>query len=277
MFSGHASGGHTLDNRVKATGPVRSPPQQPPWPSTSRRKKAHRPPPVRAPVEHPRRGRSRRRGDRGNRSTLRKTGAAMRTAVITTVHGRHEHLRRQIAGLRRSSWPADMHVVVALADPMIRGVVASTNSPAVVADCDYANGQLPVAQARNIGATAALRGGAELLVFLDVDCIPGANLIGRYHRAATRHEHAQALLCGPVTYLPPPDPQGYALNQLSSQLNPHPDRPAPPDDDIVASTDYGMFPAVGVRQSARFRDGIVCACPRNTAGCAYGMRSPGGC
>ena len=117
----------------------------------------------------------------------------------------------------RSSWSADMHVVVALADPMIRGVVAETNSPAVVADCDYANGQLPVAQGRNIGATAALRGGAELLVFLDVDCIPGATLIGRYHRAATRHEHAQALLCGPVTYLPPPGPQGYALNQLSSQ------------------------------------------------------------
>ena len=69
----------------------------------------------------------------------------------------------------RSSWSADMHVVVALADPMIRGVVAETNSPAVVADCDYANGQLPVAQGRNIrniGATAALRSGAELLVFL---------------------------------------------------------------------------------------------------------------
>ena len=72
--------------------------------------------------------------------------------MITTMHDRHEHLRRQIAGLRRSSWSADMHVVVALADPMIRGVVARTNSPAVVADCDYANGQLPVAQGRNIGA-----------------------------------------------------------------------------------------------------------------------------
>lgn len=123
-------------------------------------------------MEHPRRGRSRRRRDRGNRSTLRETGAAVRTAVITTVHGRHEHLRRQIAGLRRSSWSADMHVVVALADPMIRGVVAETNSPAVVADCDYANGQLPVAQGRNIGATAALRGGAELLVFLEVAVYP---------------------------------------------------------------------------------------------------------
>lgn len=42
-----------------------------------------------------------------------------------------------------------------------------------------------MAQGRNIGATAALRGGAKLLVFLDVDCIPGAALIGRYHRAAT--------------------------------------------------------------------------------------------
>jgi GT2 family glycosyltransferase len=174
----------------------------------------------------------------------------MRTAVITTVHGRGDHLRRQVAGLQLSIRPTDMHVVVALGDPTIRDVVVSAKSPAVVIDCGPANGPLPLAQGRNVGAAAALHRGAELLVFLDVDCIPAAALIGRYHHAATRREHAQALLCGPVTHLPPPAPGGYALNRLPSQINPHPDRPAPAGTDIVTSTDYTLFWSLSFAVSA---------------------------
>ena len=54
----------------------------------------------------------------------------------------------------------------------------------------------------NIGALAALNEGAELLAFLDVDCIPGRSLLGRYYEAGVDLEHRDALLCGPVTYLP---------------------------------------------------------------------------
>jgi GT2 family glycosyltransferase len=165
----------------------------------------------------------------------------MKTAVITTVHGRHDHLRRQIRGLELSVRPADIHVVIALGDPTIRHVVATTGSPAILIECESANGGLPVARGRNIGAAAALNLGADLMVFLDVDCIPGTALIGRYHDAAAQPEHAQALLCGPVTYLPPPGPRGYPLGQLTSQVNPHPARPAPRSTDIVANTDYELF------------------------------------
>jgi GT2 family glycosyltransferase len=161
--------------------------------------------------------------------------------MITTVHGREDHLRRQIAGLQRSIRPADMHVVVALDDPTVRGVVDSTGWLAVVVDCESADGPLPVAQGRNVGAARALDGGAELLVFLDVDCIPAAALIERYHQTAAHFAHAHALLCGPVTYLPPPGPRGYILNRLSSQINPHPARPAPAATNVIASTDYSLF------------------------------------
>ncbi|HEY0688781.1 MAG TPA: galactosyltransferase-related protein [Kribbella sp.] len=174
----------------------------------------------------------------------------MRTAVITTVHGRGDHLRRQIAGLQLSNRPTDMHIVVALGDPTVQDVVASAASSAIVIDCRNANDELPVAQGRNVGAAAALHCGAELLVFLDVDCIPAAALIGRYHHAATHQEHAQALLCGPVTYLPPPAPGGYALNQLTSQINPHPGRPAPAGTHIVTSTDYTLFWSLSFAVSA---------------------------
>lgn len=192
----------------------------------------------------------------------------MRTAVITTVRGRADHLRRQIAGIQRSTQPADMHIVVALGDPTIRDVVAASDSRAAVVDCDDTNGGLPVARGRNIGAAAALHSGAELLVFLDVDCIPDPDLVGRYHHAAGHGEHADALLCGPVTYLPPPGPGGYALDRLASQLNPHPDRPAPTGIDIVASTDYGLFWSLSfaVRTATWNRIGGFCELYRGYGG-----------
>jgi GT2 family glycosyltransferase len=174
----------------------------------------------------------------------------MKTAVITTVHGRGEHLHRQIAGLQRSSRSTDMHVVVAINDTTVREAVARTRSPATVVDCESVTGPLPVARGRNMGAAVALRCGAELLVFLDVDCIPGTNLISRYHHAAAHHQHAQALLCGPVTYLPPPGPGGYPLDRLSSQINPHPGRPAPRESNIVTSTDYTLFWSLSFAVSA---------------------------
>ncbi|MCO7221226.1 glycosyltransferase family 2 protein, partial [Klenkia sp. PcliD-1-E] len=47
----------------------------------------------------------------------------MRTAVVTVVHGRHDHLARQLAGLARQTRPADDHVVVAMGDAGVAAVV----------------------------------------------------------------------------------------------------------------------------------------------------------
>ena len=52
---------------------------------------------------------------------------------------------------------------------------------------------LPLARARNAGAQRALDTGAELLVFLDVDCIPGASLVNRNEAAATVHRRCCAV------------------------------------------------------------------------------------
>jgi GT2 family glycosyltransferase len=156
--------------------------------------------------------------------------------VITTVHRRHHHLRRQLDGLAIGLRRPDLHVVVALADPAVADVVGSA---ARVVTCDGDPAALPLAQARNTGAAAALDGGAQLLVFLDVDCIPGRDLLGRYESAAQLPEHHDALLCGPVTYLPPAGPDGYDLATLA--VNPHRARPAPPDGDVVVSDEYQLF------------------------------------
>ena len=164
----------------------------------------------------------------------------MRTAVVTVVHGRHGHLRQQIRGLGRSSARPDAHVVVALGDPHIGDIVRSTGSTAAVLDCP-AGSRLPLGAARNRGAEAALDDGAELLVFLDVDCIPSAGLLQRYHTVANAADHRDALLCGPVTYLPPPGSCGYDLSALDQWIDPHPARPSPPDDTTVPATDYSLF------------------------------------
>ena len=162
----------------------------------------------------------------------------MKTAVITIVHGRHQHLRRQLEGLAVGAPPADLHVVVALADPEVPALVPSAPGRHVVChDGDPA--ALPLAAARNAGAQAALSRGADLLVFLDVDCIPGRELVGRYRETAEAAEHRDALLCGPVTYLAPPDPQGYDLTALP--VRPHPARPAPAGHEVLAGTDYALF------------------------------------
>ncbi|GAA4680215.1 glycosyltransferase family 2 protein [Frondihabitans cladoniiphilus] len=123
---------------------------------------------------------------------------------------------------------------------------------------------LRLAEGRNRGAAAALGAGAGILVFLDADCLPGAALVPLYERAA--RAHPEALLCGPVTYLP----EGFALPAavgpaaagpatasaaavgpgphpaaaaLAEATAPHPARPAPPEGSTVvaAASEYTLF------------------------------------
>ncbi len=99
---------------------------------------------------------------------------------------------------------------------------------------------LPLAAARNAGAARAIAAGAELLVFLDVDCLPGPELVGRFHAAAARPETDRALLCGPVAYLPPPPPDGYRLATLDAWPT-HPARPAPPPGELQLDDRHALF------------------------------------
>jgi GT2 family glycosyltransferase len=133
-----------------------------------------------------------------------------------------------------------MHVVVALGDHRVADTVFDAGSAATVLDLDVGE-PLPLAYGRNQGAAAALRESAELLVFLDVDCIPHPELIGRYHETAEDPRYGQGLLCGPVTYLPPPGPQGYVMEEVIAQIDPHPARPHPAPGEVAPTVNYGLF------------------------------------
>ncbi|MDQ6686604.1 MAG: galactosyltransferase-related protein [Actinomycetota bacterium] len=171
----------------------------------------------------------------------------MRTAVITVAAGRHSHLRRQQHALAQRNRP-DVRVLVAMGDPDIGSVVADAfpDDPdqMVVHNLVVPTAELPLASARNAGADIAAARGAELLVFLDVDCIPGPRLLSRYREAAERVNGlpGPVLLCGPVTYLAPllAGEADYPPD-LTALSNPHPARPAPGPEELRRAEDLRLF------------------------------------
>jgi GT2 family glycosyltransferase len=181
-----------------------------------------------------------------------------RVTLVTTVAGRHDHLLRQRAGLRSGVRAPDEHVIVAMGDPDIRGLVKNEDG-CVVLEMDAAT-PLPLGRARNLGAAEARRHGADVLVFLDVDCIPSAQLIDRYAALAETAEHGGGLLCGQVSYLPPGFTDHGNADALEQNGVPHPARPVPRRHDVVRTVDYDLFWSLSfaIRTSAWQRVGGFC-------------------
>lgn len=184
-----------------------------------------------------------------------------RAVVVTAVHGRETHLRRQRAALALSASSPVAHVVVAMEDPQISDRLAadqprnhSTSAAPTkdapdlstqVLEIPRSSGRLPLAAARNLGAERALEqlaGPDDLLIFLDVDCIPDPDLISAYIEASRLRP--EDLLCGPVAYLPelPAEALDAApADQLAAWAAPHPARPAPAPGEILTHGEHALF------------------------------------
>lgn len=173
-----------------------------------------------------------------------------RVAVVTVVHGRHGHLMNQLAALEQQR--AHEHVIVAMNDPGVATLLPGGSRVHLVSTRSE-GGALPLAQARNLGASTALALDAEVLVFLDVDCLPGAGAIAAYADAATEPERdtCARLLSGPVTYLPPPPPGGYALDRLAEADDPHAARPAPAPGEVHLGGSHELFWSLSFALDAR--------------------------
>jgi GT2 family glycosyltransferase len=163
----------------------------------------------------------------------------MRVAVVTIVHGRHDHLLRQRESLARGSRRPDEHVVVAMDDPVVRTLLRHAGSAVSTVDLAADGPELPLARARNVGVQHALDRGAEVVVLLDVDCLAGPDLVQGY--ATTVHAEPRVIWSGPTTYLPPPPVGGYDLERLAALDHPHPARPAPAPGELVRSADPDLF------------------------------------
>lgn len=148
-------------------------------------------------------------------------GSDQSTAVVTvcTPH-RAEHLRSQRRAIA-AHLPGAVHVVVLPARPGSGELASELEAGGVDIVALAAGPDLPVARSRNLGGDRAADLGAELIIFLDVDCMPGPDVGRRYQEIP-----ADSVGLGPVTYLPEsagaPDP-----DELSAWTEPHPARPFP--------------------------------------------------
>lgn len=159
-----------------------------------------------------------------------------KVVAITIVSGRHDHLARQLDGVRAAMTPPAEHLIVAMDDAAVRDIAAQYADTRVI-DVERTGAHLPLALARNLGAQTAINAGADLLVFLDVDCVPGPELFRHYGAAAERRAGERLLYCGPVTYLPP----HADLSDLAALTHPHGARPDPESGDIVLGTEMTLF------------------------------------
>lgn len=162
----------------------------------------------------------------------------MTVAVLTIVHGRGAHLRAQHASLARGGAP-DHYVVSAMGDRSVVGWHPAAPPTPDVVEVHVQTGMLPLAASRNAAASRALSLGADVLVFLDVDCLAGPSLVQAYADAA--RECRDVLWSGPVTYLQPPGEHGYPLDGLDALDAPHPSRPAPAPGERSLGGDPDLF------------------------------------
>lgn len=174
-----------------------------------------------------------------------------KVAVLTIVHGRHDHLAAMLDGCARSLCAPDLMVVVAMDDPAVETQVRHAPLPTRVRRIERAPGGLPLAAARNLAARTALEQASDVLVFLDVDCIPGPSLIGRY-RDVVEAETAQqpVVVAGEVGYLPPTT-WGYRPEELAQLGRPHPARPVLTVDEVRVADDLDLFWSLSFAMSAR--------------------------
>jgi len=148
----------------------------------------------------------------------------MTISVLTLVKNRAGHLDNLVEGLIRSGQQPDELVIVDMSD--IPVTVVSTPFPSRVVRLETTD--LPLAQARNLAARHA---SGDHLLFLDVDCIPMADLVRAMDSALS---HQDALICAEVRYLGPDAVlASWTEPELMRSSQPHPAR---------------SFPATGLRK-----------------------------
>lgn len=165
------------------------------------------------------------------------------THVVTLCsRDRRTHVERQIAALAHWAPEVTHHTVMIGEQPFQLGRTTTVDRTGA--------GPVNLAAARNAGGDAAAAQGAELLIFLDADCVPGPDLVCLYRREAAT-QSAPGVLCGPVTYLPQntalPASEDLdrpeALEHLVEHTAPHAARPAPAPGQVRTAThdEYTLF------------------------------------
>ena len=154
-------------------------------------------------------------------------------SVATLGHGRPSHLANLVRGLmRQTKAPKELVVGVMGGDRY----ETMPEAPFPIRLLEVSGSTLPLAAARNAAAAAS---SGDVLVFLDVDCIPGATLCEDYAAALGELD---GLLMGEVMYLPDgATVPGWSFADLDAVAVRHSDRRGPPPNGIEVCEDYRCF------------------------------------
>lgn len=168
-------------------------------------------------------------------------------SVLTIAAGRDAHLRNVMLGLSRQTVQPVELIIAHMQD------APYTDLPEVtfpVHQIAVTGPELPLACARNTAAAAAT---GELLIFLDVDCIPTPTLVEDYARACSDFD---GLMMGEVMYLPGgATRKGWRSEDFDTVAVRHSDRQGPPASGVEICTDYRCFWSLNFAlPAAVFRD-----------------------
>ncbi|WP_221400823.1 glycosyltransferase family 2 protein [Parvularcula dongshanensis] len=105
--------------------------------------------------------------------------------------------------------------------------------PFEVRVCFAEDNPLPLAAARNCAAKAAT---GDILIFLDVDCVPSPSLVMAY---AMELSETDGCLMGEVLYLPEGGTREADVFRLDEIGSRHPSKPKAPTTGLVPEPDYG--------------------------------------
>lgn len=153
-------------------------------------------------------------------------------SVVTLAKGRSEHLVNVVLGLSRQTVLPD-ELIVAVMQPEPYDL---PEAPFPIRQIRVEGEQLPLAAARNFAARAA---NSELLVFLDMDCIPHPRLVEDY---AELSGALDGLLMGEVMYLPGGATRSdWSYDEFAAVAVKHSDRRGPPPSGIEICPDYRCF------------------------------------
>lgn len=157
-----------------------------------------------------------------------------KVSVLTLTRNRTPHLSNLLRGLTRSSYLPDECVVVHMNEP----TEPMGKLPFPCKHYVYRNqvSTLPLAQARNFAMQNAT---GDVLLFLDVDCIPSQWMVEAYAEAVA--QAPDAITMGSVRYLNKTLPDRWTEPMLLSQSKPHPKRKISPVAPLIVEPDYGLF------------------------------------
>ncbi len=183
----------------------------------------------------------------------------VRVAVLSMAKGRHDHLLAQVDGLSVGSLAPMLHCVVSMGDrDLTRGrlPLGTDRWRTVVQPVPSDRRALPLAAARNAAARTAVEEGAEVLVFLGGDVIPGSRTLERYAEAVTGpledRPEGPVVWTGPFHHLPPSgeDGVGYPVGQLDGLAEPNPFVPPLGPGQLQAEPRWELFSGEAFAMSA---------------------------